>query len=61
MTLEEITRLVMDFEDALIELYKESLNEIDDPHVQEVLQNLVALEDTEKRRFAMNVARLQGI
>ncbi len=61
MSLEEITKLVMEFEDALIELYKEALNEIDDPQVQEVMQNLVALEDTEKRRFAMNVARLQGI
>ncbi len=61
MSLEEIVKIVMDFEDALIELYKESLNEIDDPHVQEVLQNLVQLEDMEKRRLAMNVARLQGI
>ncbi len=61
MSLEEVTRLVMEFEDALIELYKEALNEIEDPNVQEVLQNLVALEDTEKRRFAMNVARMQGI
>ncbi|HHJ39901.1 MAG: hypothetical protein AXA67_08610 [Methylothermaceae bacteria B42] len=61
MSMDEIVKIVMDFEDALIELYKESLNEIDDPHVQEVLQNLVQLEDMEKRRFAMNVARLQGI
>ena len=61
MSVEEVTKLVMAFEDALIELYKEALNEIDDPNVQEVLQNLVALEDNEKRRFAMNVARLQGI
>jgi|GEM_PF-411205 len=61
MSIEEITRVVMEFEDALIELYKEALNEIDDPNVQEVLKNLVALEDGEKHRFAMNVARLQGI
>lgn len=61
MTLEEIAKIVFEFEDALIELYKESLNEIDDPHVQEILQNLVNLEDMEKRRFAMNLARLQGI
>lgn len=61
MSIEEITRVVMEFEDALIELYKEALNEIDDPGVQEVLKNLVALEDGEKHRFSMNVARLQGI
>lgn len=61
MTLEEVIKVVMEFEDALIELYKEALNEIDEPNVQEVLKNLVALEDTEKRRFAMNVARMQGI
>jgi len=61
MTVEEIAKIVLDFEDALIELYKESLNEIDDVHVQEILQNLVQLEDAEKRRFAMNLARMEGI
>lgn len=61
MTVEEIAKIVLDFEDALIELYKESLNEIDDIHVQEILQNLVQLEDAEKRRFAMNLARMEGI
>lgn len=57
MSLEEIVKVVMEFEDALIELYRESLNEIDDPHVQEILNNLLQLEDAEKHRFAMNVAR----
>ncbi len=61
MSLEEIVKVVMEFEDALIELYRESLNEIDDPHVQEVLTNLVQLEEAEKRRLAMNVARFQEI
>ncbi|BCX89826.1 hypothetical protein MIN45_P2199 [Methylomarinovum tepidoasis] len=61
MSVEEIAKLVFDFEDALIELYKQALSEIDDVHVQEVLQNLVQLEDAEKRRFAMNLARLEGI
>lgn len=61
MSLEEIVKVVMECEDALIELYRESLNEVDDPHVQEVLSNLIQLEDAEKRRFAMNVARFQEI
>ncbi len=61
MSLEEIAELVFEFEDALIELYKQALSEIDDEHVQEVLQNLVQLEDAEKRRFAMNLARFEGI
>lgn len=61
MSVEEVARLVLQFEDALIELYKESLNEIDDPDVQEILTNLIQLEDAEKRRFAMNLARFQEI
>ncbi|MFN3920290.1 MAG: hypothetical protein ACK4JF_08415 [Methylohalobius sp.] len=61
MSVEEVARIVLQFEDALIELYKESLNEIDDPDVQEILANLIQLEDAEKRRFAMNLARFQEI
>nr|BAL54408.1 hypothetical conserved protein [uncultured Gammaproteobacteria bacterium] len=61
MRVEEVAKIVLQFEDALIELYRESLNEIDDPQVQEVLSNLVQLEDAEKRRFAMNLARFQEI
>jgi rubrerythrin len=61
MSVEEVAKIVLTFEDALIELYRESLNEIDDPEVQEMLANLVQLEDAEKRRFAMNLARFQEI
>ncbi len=61
MSVEEVAQIVLKFEDALIELYRESLNEIDDPEVQEVLANLIQLEDAERRRFAMNLARFQEI
>jgi rubrerythrin len=61
MSVEEVAKIVLTFEDALIELYRESLNEIDDSEVQEMLANLVQLEDAEKRRFAMNLARFQEI
>lgn len=61
MSVEEVARIVLQFEDALIELYRESLNEIDDPDVQQVLANLIQLEDAEKRRLVMNLARFQEI
>lgn len=61
MDVEEVAKIVLKFEDALIELYRESLNAIDDPEVQQVLRNLLELEDAEKRRFVMNLARFQEI
>ena len=51
MDTDEVIRLAIGFDDALVELYKEAEAEVDAPHVREVLENLVALESHEKLKM----------
>lgn len=61
MSVDEVIKLAMEFDNALVELYKEAAREVDVPHVQEVLQNLVDMENQEKLRFVRDAIMLKDI
>ena len=48
MSVDEVVKLALEFDEAVVELYREATNECDVPHVKEVFQSLVELENQEK-------------
>jgi rubrerythrin len=50
MSVDEVVKLVVEFDDALVEFYREAANECDLPRVKEVFLNLIELENHEKLR-----------
>lgn len=61
MTVDDVIKLAMRFDDALIALYQETARESDDQHVQDVFQNLAEMENREKQRFIRDAEWVQDI
>lgn len=61
MNVDDVIKIAMAFDDALITLYREAAREIDDPHAREVLQNLAEMEHKEKQRFVRDAEWLEDI
>lgn len=58
MTVDEVIKIAMDFDDALVELYKDVAREADDPDVKAVFENLVEMENHEKLNVMRNTMLL---
>ncbi|HUL11170.1 MAG TPA: hypothetical protein VLU73_03250 [Methylococcaceae bacterium] len=52
MSVDEVLKLAMEFDNALVELYKEAAREAEEDHVKAVFQDLVKMENGEKERLA---------
>lgn len=48
MSVDDVVQLALEFDEAVVELYREAADESDVPHVKEVFQSLVELENQEK-------------
>lgn len=57
LPLHEIVTMAMDFDDALIEIYKEAAREAEDTHAREIFESLVAME---QRRSGASSATPNG-
>lgn len=61
MSVDDVIKLAMCFDDALIALYQETAREIDEPRVQDVFLNLAEMEIREKQRFIRDAEWVQDI
>jgi hypothetical protein len=61
MPMDEVTKIAIDFDNALIELYRESAAAIDVPQVKQVFENLLEMENHEKLRFVRDAGMLKDI
>lgn len=51
MSVDEVVRLAIEFDDAMVELYREAADEADISRVKDVFRNLVELESHEKLKM----------
>ncbi|BBA33652.1 hypothetical conserved protein [Methylocaldum marinum] len=51
MSVDDVIKIAMDFDNALIELYKGAAIIVDDPRAKEIFANLAEMEEQEKHRF----------
>ena len=61
MSVDEVVDKTIEFDDSLIALYKEVINETSEPSVQAVFENLVAMESKEKVKMVRNAMMLKEI
>lgn len=61
MSVDEVVDKTIEFDNALINLYKEVINETSEPTIRAVFQNLVDLEDREKIKMVRNAMMLKEI
>lgn len=61
MTTDEVVDIAMRFDDTLIKLYEELAEKANDPHVKELLTNLLELEKTEKIQTMRAAMSLQDM
>jgi rubrerythrin len=52
MSVDEVVKIAMDFDDALVELYKDAAREAEEEHVKELFQDLINMENTERQSLA---------
>jgi rubrerythrin len=51
MSVDDVVKIAMNFDDALIEIYKEAAREAEDTNAKAMFENLVEMEQKEKQRF----------
>jgi len=51
MSVDDVIKIAMAFDNAMIELYKGAAIIVDDPHAKDVFANLAEMEEQEKHRF----------
>ena len=61
MPIDEVTKIAVDFDNALIELYRETAAAIDVPQVKKLFENLLEMENNEKLRFVRDAGLLNDI
>ena len=61
LSVDEIMTIAMDFDDALIEIYKEAAREAEDTHAREIFESLVSMEQKEKQRFIRDAEWIQDV
>ncbi len=61
MSVDEVIDKTIEFDNALIELYKEVIHETSEPSVQAVFKNLVDMESKEKIKMVRNAMMLKEI
>lgn len=61
MSVDEVIDKTINFDNALIALYKEAVNETSDPNVSAVFENLIIMENKEKIKVVRNALMLKEI
>ncbi|MDD5583064.1 MAG: hypothetical protein PHS99_07650, partial [Candidatus Marinimicrobia bacterium] len=61
ISVEELIRMAIQFDDCLIKIYKKIVLNSDIPEIREIFTNLSELEDHEKRRFVIDSTRMYDI
>jgi rubrerythrin len=61
MSVDEVVDKTIEFDNSLIELYREVINETSEPSVQAVFKNLVEMESQEKIKMVRNAMMLKEI
>jgi rubrerythrin len=61
MSVDEVIDKTIEFDDSLIALYQEIINETSEPSVRAVFENLVAMENKEKIKMVRNAMMLKEI
>lgn len=61
MSIEDIFELSIGFSDALIEVYKQVEEQVDETELKEIFISLANMQDKEKRKLSMNIDRLMDI
>ncbi len=61
MPMDEVTKIAVDFDNALIELYRETAAGTDIPQVKQLFENLLEMENNEKLRFVRDAGQLNDI
>ncbi len=61
MSVDEVVNKTIEFDNALISLYKEAINETSEPSVRAVFENLITMEDKEKIKVVRNALMLKEI
>lgn len=58
---DDVVKLAMCFDDAMIALYRETAREFDDPQVRDLFSNLAEMESREKQRFVRDAEWVQDL
>jgi rubrerythrin len=61
LTVDDVVKMAMTFDDALIELYDGVVQIIDDEHAKAVFTNLSAMEKQEKQRFIRDAEWMEDL
>lgn len=61
MSVDDVMTIAMNFDNALIEIYKEAAREAEDTNARAVFQNLAEMEEKEKQRFIRDAEWIQDI
>lgn len=55
MSVDDVVKIALQFDNALIEIYKEAAREAEDTNARAIFENLVEMEEKEKQRFIRDV------
>jgi hypothetical protein len=55
MSVDDVVKISLRFDNALIEIYKEAAREAEDTNARAIFENLVEMEEKEKQRFIRDV------
>jgi hypothetical protein len=61
LSVDDVMKTAMAFDNALIEIYKEAAREAEDTHARAIFENLVEMEEKEKQRFIRDAEWIQDI
>lgn len=61
MSVRDIVKIAMTFDNALIAIYKEAAREAEDTTAKAVFQNLVEMEEKERQRFVFDMEWLEDM
>ncbi len=61
MNVDDVAKIALAFDNALIEIYREGAREAEDTRARELFENLAEMEEKEKQRFIRDAEWLQDI
>jgi rubrerythrin len=61
MTLQEVIDIALDLDNALVELYRDVREHVEIPELKELFQNLIDMENHEKKRMVRDALMLTDL
>jgi hypothetical protein len=61
LSVDDVARIALAFDDALIAIYREAAREAEDTRARELFENLAEMEEKERQRFIRDAEWLQDI